>query len=143
LVRAFDQEIPRVNVADENAEVVRRSYRALNEADFEALTRCFDEKASWQTPGRSPIAGQCRGRDLVFVQFARYDTETCGTFTVALQDVLAGDDGRVVALHLSSAERNGRRLEVTCCVALQIKNGRIVSGREHVFELYEWDAFWS
>jgi len=132
-----------VNVADENAEIVRRSYRALNEADFGALARFFDEKASWHTPGRSAIAGHYRGRDLVLAQLARYDKETLGTFTVALQDVLASDDGRVVGLHLSSAARNGRRLEAGCCVAFQIKNGRIVSGREHIFDLYDWDAFWS
>lgn len=132
-----------MNVADENAEIVRRFYRAVNEADLETLTRLFDEKVTWRTPGRSSFAGRHSGRDLVLAQFARYSEETGGAFEVALQDVLAGDDGRVVGLHLSNAERHGRRLDLGCCLALQLKSGRIISGREHFFDLYAWDAFWS
>jgi ketosteroid isomerase-like protein len=54
--------------ADENAEVVRRGYAAFNAADVDALTALFDENASWHTPGRSSIAGDQRGRDVVFAQ---------------------------------------------------------------------------
>ena len=40
-------------------------------------------------------------------------------------------------------ERNGKRLDVGCCIAFEIKDGRIVSGREHFYDLYAWDEFWS
>jgi hypothetical protein len=30
------------------------------------LTEIFDESASWHTPGRSPLAGDCEGREAVF-----------------------------------------------------------------------------
>ena len=129
--------------ADENADVVRRGYAAFNSADMKTLTEIFDESASWHTPGRSPIAGDNRGRDAVFGQFGRYVGETGGTFKATLQHVLQGDDGQVIGIHHNSGERNGKRLDVGCCIAFEIKDGRIVSGREHFYDLYAGDEFWS
>ena len=66
-----------------------------------------------------------------------------GTFRANLLNVLESEDGRVVAVHHNSAERNGKRLDVLCCVVFELENGRIVIGREHFYDLYAWDAFWS
>jgi len=129
--------------AQENAEIVRRGYAAFNTADMTTLTELIDESASWHTPGRSPIAGDYRGRDAVFGQFGRYGGDTDGTFEAALKDVFTSDDGRVIGLHHNSAERNGKRLDTDCCIVFDVENGRIVSGREHFFDLGNWDAFWS
>jgi hypothetical protein len=79
----------------------------------------------------------------VFAQFARYGGESQGSFKATLQQVLASDDGRVVGLHHNSGLRNGKRLDVDCCIEFHVRDGRIVSGREHFFDLYAWDAFWS
>jgi uncharacterized protein len=103
-----------------NAAIVRRGYEAFNTGDIATLTRLFDEGASWHTPGRSSIAGSRQGRDAVF-----------------------GEDGRVVGVHHNSAERNGERLDVLCCIVFELKDGRILIGREHFYDLYAWDAFWS
>ena len=89
------------------------------------------------------VGGNYRGRDSVIAQFLRYIDETDGTFKVALQDVFTSEDGRAVGVHHSSAERNGKRLDLAGCVTLHVKSGGIVSGREHFFDLYAWDAFWS
>ena len=129
--------------ARDHADVVRRAYHAFNTADIQALNELFDEKASWHTPGRSPIAGEHRGRNAVFAQFGRYGGETHGTFTAALQQVLASDDGCVVGLHHNSGVRNGARLETDCCIEFEVRDGKIVSGREHFFDLHAWDAFWA
>lgn len=126
-----------------NAEVIRRGYAAFNVGDIETLTEIFDENASWHTPGRSSIAGDKRGRDAVFAQFGKYVGDTDGTFKASLQQVLPGDDGRVIGVHHNSGERNGRRLDVACCIEFEVQNGRIVSGREHFYDLYNWDEFWS
>lgn len=134
---------PAMNLADENAEVVRRGYEAFNSSDIKTLTALFDEKCSWHTPGRSPAAGDCRGRAAVFTQFDRYGAGTNGSFRAALQHVLASDDGRVVGIHHNSGQRNDKRLDVGCCIVFQLKRGRIVSGREHFFDLYAWDDFWA
>ena len=129
--------------SDGNAAIVRRGYEAFNKADIATLTKLFDEKASWHTPGRSPIAGDRKGRDAVFTQFGRYGGETGRTFRANLLNVLESDDGRVVSVHHNSAERNGKRLDVLCCIVFELKDGRILIGREHFYDLYAWDAFWS
>jgi len=125
------------------AEVVCRAHLALNSGDIRALHEVFDEQATWHTPGRSPMAGDHLGRAAVFAQFARYGGETAGTFKAALQQVLAGEAGRVVGLHRHSGLRHGKRLDVDCCIAFEVRDGRIVSGREHFFDLHAWDAFWA
>jgi ketosteroid isomerase-like protein len=129
--------------ADENVEVVRRGYQAFNTGDVKALTEIFDPKASWHTPGQSPIAGDHQGRDAVFTQFGRYAGDTGGTFKATLKDVLRSDDGRVIGIHHNSAQRNGKRLDTGCCIVFEVKDGRIVDGREHFYDLHNWDQFWS
>ena len=142
-MNAMTQDRPTTTRAEAHAEVVRRGYQAFNTGDIQALHELFDEKASWHTPGHSRVAGDHRGRSAVFAQFGRYGGETEGTFKAALQQVLAGDDGRVVGLHRNSGLRNGKCLDVDCCIEFQVTDGKIVSGREHFFDLYAWDAFWA
>ena len=60
-----------------------------------------------------------------------------------LLDVLDSDDGRVVGVHQNTGERNGKQLDVGCCIVFEIKDGLLVDGREHFFDLYAWDEFWS
>ena len=129
--------------ADENAAIVRRGYEAFNSADMETLTEIFDENASWHTPGRSPLAGDHRGSEATFAQFGRYVGETGGTFKATLQDVLRSIDGRVVGVHRNTAERNGKHLDVGCCIVFEIEDGRITDGREYFYDLHAWDEFWS
>lgn len=129
--------------AERNADVVRAGYAAFNTSDLEALTRTFSEDASWHTPGRSPIAGDNRGRDAVFAQFGRYVGDTEGTFKATLRDVTASADGRVIALHHNSGTRNGKTLDVDCCIAFDVADGQIVAGREFFYDLHAWDEFWS
>jgi len=129
--------------SDGNAAIVRCVYEAFNAADVATLAKLFDNNASWHTPGRSSIAGDRKGRDAVFTQFGRYVGETGGSFKANLLNVLESEDGRVVAVHHNSGMRNGRHLNVLCCIVFELENGRILIGREHFYDLYAWDAFWS
>ena len=129
--------------ASDNAELVRRGYEAFNEADIATLAEILDENASWSTPGRSPLAGEYQGRDAVFAQFGRYGGGTGGTFRADLKQVFTSDDGYVIGLHHNSGERNGKRLDTDCCIVFEVENARIVSGREHFFDLDSWDEFWA
>lgn len=132
-----------MNDAEKNAGIVRRAYHAFNEADIDTLSRCFDEHACWHTPGRSPIAGDAIGREAVFAQFGRYGGDTNGTFRADLNELLWNSSGRVVGIHRNTAERKGRRLDTGCCIVFELSEGRIVDGREHFFDLHNWDEFWS
>jgi uncharacterized protein len=129
--------------ADENAAIVRRGYEAFNSGDMDTLTGLFDESAVWRTPGRSSLAGDHEGREAAFAQFGRYGGETGGTFKAELLHVMADDDGHVVGIHHNTAERNGKKLDVHCCLAFQLENGLVTEGAEHFFDLYAWDEFWS
>ena len=126
-----------------NATLVRRGYAAFNTADIETLSEILGENVVWHTPGRSPIAGDYRGRDAVFGQFGRYGGDTAGTFSADLQHVLTDQEGRVIGVHRNTGVRNGKQLDVYCCLVFEIEEGKVVDGREYFYELEAWDAFWS
>ncbi len=89
------------------------------------------------------FAGDHQGRDATFAYFGQLGGETGGTFKAELQHVLTSDDGLVVGVHHNSAERNGKQLDVMCCLVFEFKDGRVVDGREHFYDLNAWDEFWS
>ena len=126
-----------------NADVVRRGYQAFNEADIDTLDRLFRDDVTWTTPGQSTVAGTARGKGAVFTQFGRYGGETNGTLRAELQAVFEAVDGRVVGLHRNIGERDGKRLDTTCCIVFELEDGRVTSGTEHFFDLHAWDDFWS
>ncbi len=136
-------ETQSMTIAEKNAENVKRGYAAFNSADMATLTQLFHKDASWQTPGKSSIAGTFHGRDNVFGHFGRYGMETNGTMQSRLMAVSATTDGKVVAIHHNSGTRNGKTLNTDCCIEFDFKDGLLISGREYFFDLYNWDEFWS
>jgi hypothetical protein len=126
-----------------NVEIVRRGYTAFNTGDVGTLTELFEESAAWHTPGRSSLAGDHVGRDAIFAYFGRLGQDTAGSFRAELRYVTADDEGHVVAVHHNSGMRNGKRLDVDCCVVFRLENGRVTDGKEHFHDLHAWEAFWS
>ena len=129
--------------ADENVAIMQRAYDAFNSADVNTLTELFDASAVWHLPGRSRFADDYQGREATFAYFGQLGQKTGGTFRAELQHLLADDDDRVVGIQHSSAERDGKHLDVGNCIVFQLKDGRITDGREHFHDLYAWDEFWS
>jgi len=129
--------------ADENLAIVRRGYEAFNKGDLDTLTDLFDEGAAWHLPGRSSLAGDHEGRDAAFAYFARLGQESGGTFQAEVQALIADSDDRVVGIQRSTAERDGKRLDVGDCIVFRLKDGRVIDGRDHIDDLYAWDEFWS
>lgn len=125
-----------------NIDIVRRGYQAFNEADLETLTKLFHPQASWHTPGRSPVAGEKKGREAVFAQFGTYGGATKGTFKADLKELMMSENGRVIGIHHNSAVRDGKRLDTGCCIVFEIKDGQVIEGREHFYDLHNWDEFW-
>lgn len=129
--------------AEENVATMRRAYEAFNKGDIDTLTELFDENAGWHLPGRSKFADDYQGRDATLAYFGRIGQETGGTFQAELQDLAADDEDRVVGIHRSTGDRNGKHLDVSDCIVFQLKDGRITDGREHFEDLYAWDEFWA
>ena len=136
-------ETTAMSIAEKNTEVVRRGYAAFNAGDINTLNELFHDNSSWHTPGKSSVAGHRKGKSAVFDQFGRYGGETNGTFKATLKTVAVCDDGRVVGVHHNSGSRNGKKLDVDCCIVFEIKEGQIFSGKEFFFDLNNWDEFWS
>jgi uncharacterized protein len=129
--------------AAENADLIRRGYEAFNSSDMETLTEIFDESVSWHTPGRSSLAGDHEGREATFAYFGQLGEQTGGTFRAELRFVTADDEGQVVGIHHNSGERNGKQLDVDIALVFELKDGKVVDGREYFHDLYAWDEFWS
>ena len=68
---------------------------------------------------------------------------TAGTFRAEFHGTIGTDDGRVIVMHHNSGEREGRTLEVDCCIVFGVEDRRIVPGREHFDDLCACDVFWA
>jgi len=129
--------------AAEDIAAVRRGYEAFNTGDVQTLMELFDESASWHTPGRGRLAGDHEGREATFAYFGELGGQTGGTFRAELRHLTADGEGLVVGIHHNSGERNGKRLDVDCCLVFEMRDGKVMDGREHFGDLYAWDEFWS
>ena len=129
--------------ADQNVAIMRRAYAAFNSGDLNTLVELFDEGAVWHLPGRSRFAGDYESREATLAYFGQLGQETAGTFQAELQGLLADDEDRVIGIQRSTAQRDGKRLDVGNCIIFELKDGRITDGREHFHDLYAWDEFWA
>ena len=102
-------------------------------------------EVAWQyfTPGRSSMADDYQGRDATLAYFGKLAQDTGGTFRAELKHLTADGDDRVVGIQRSTADRDGKHLDVADCIVFQLKDGRVTDGREHFEDLYAWDAFWA
>jgi len=75
--------------------------------------------------------------------FGQLAQETGGTFQAELQHLLVDDEDRAIGIQRSTAQRDGKNLDVGNCIVFRLKDGRITDGREHFNDLYAWDEFWS
>ena len=129
--------------AEQNVAIMQRGYEAFNAGDMNTLNELFDESAVWHLPGRGRFAGDYRGRDATLAYFGQLAQETGGTFRAKLERLLADGEDRVIGMQRSSGDRGGKHLDVGDCIVFQLKDGRVIDGREHFEDLYAWDEFWS
>ena len=128
--------------ADENVATMRRAYEAFNTGDMDTLTELMDETV-WHLPGRSSMAGDYEGRGACLAYFGQLAQETGGSFRAELQHMAADGENLVVGIQRSTADRDGKHLDVGNSIVFQLKDGRIIEAWEHFDDLYAWDEFWS
>ena len=126
----------------QNVAIMQRAYEAFNTGDMNTLTELMDETV-WHLPGRSSRDGDYQGSGATLAYFGRLAQETGGTFRAELQHMAADGDSRVVGIQRSTADRNGKHLDVANCIVFELKDGKVTDGREHFEDLYAWDDFWS
>jgi uncharacterized protein len=89
------------------------------------------------------MADDYKGRDATLAYFGQLAQRTGRTFRAELERLAADGESRVVGIQRSTAERDGKHLDVGDCIVFQLRDGRITDGREHFEDLYAWDEFWS
>ena len=127
---------------EKNAETVRLCYDAFNEGDMETIRKNFHKDVTWDTPGKSSMAGKKHGLDKVIDYFKKLGKETQGTFKANLEETAISEDGQVVGIHTNTAKRNSKKLHLDCCIVFEFKEGKIYSGKEYPYDVYTWDDFW-
>jgi len=91
---------------------LRKGYKAFADQDMTVLSEVIPEDAVWHVPGRSPLAGDYKGRDAIFGYFGSLMEISGGTFKADLVHVV-GDDSFAIALQRSTWTVNGRRYNGT------------------------------
>ena len=99
----------------QNVATMQRAYEAFNTGDMNTLTELMDETV-WHLPGRSPMAGDYEGTGATLAYFGQLAEKTGGTFRAELQHMAAVGDTRVVGIQRSTADRNGKHLDVENCI---------------------------
>ena len=127
---------------EKNAETARLCYDAFNQGDLETVRKNFHKDISWDTPGKSSMAGIKKGVDKVIDYLEKIGKETQGTFRANLDELALSEDGRVVGIHNLTAKRKGKHLDLDCCMVFEFKDGKVCSGKEFGYDLYAWDDFW-
>jgi ketosteroid isomerase-like protein len=129
-------------MAHPNEDLVRRGYAAFGTGDIVTLRELFADKIVWHVGGRSPIAGDYKGKDEVLGFFAQLAQRAGGTFRVDVHDVLANDE-HVVALVKVTAAREGKTLDDTGAQVFHVQAGKVTESWFHPGDAYADDEFWS
>jgi ketosteroid isomerase-like protein len=125
-----------------NAELVRRCYRALTDADLESLAELMAPAVEWHEPGRGPFAGDYQGPEGVLSLIREIRERSDGTFAVEIVDLLANAE-RAVALQEETARRNGRQLDMAAALEFEIHHGQITEVTVYHADTHHFDEFWS
>jgi len=129
-------------MAHPNEDLVRRGFAAFGTGDMATLGELFADDVVWHSGGRSPIAGDYKGKDEVFGFFAQLAQRAGGTFRVDIHDVLANDK-HVVALTTGTAEREGKRLSDNGVQIFHVKDGKVTETWFYPGDQYAADEFWT
>ena len=129
-------------MAHPNEDLVRRGFAAFGTGDIATLRELLADDIVWHVGGRSPIAGDYKGKDEVLGFFAQLAERTRGTFRVDVHDVLANDE-HVVALVKGTGEREGKTLNDDGAQVFDVQGGKVTEEWFHPGDQYASDEFWS
>jgi ketosteroid isomerase-like protein len=128
--------------ANDNLELVRRGYAAFNTGDVETLSSLFASDVVHAVPGSSAIAGAHKGPQNVLAMYGKLAELTGGSVRVDLEDVLSDGGSRVIAIHRTSAQRNGQTLSTREALLFTIVDGKITEIQDFFTDIDEIDSFW-
>ncbi|HEV3228183.1 MAG TPA: nuclear transport factor 2 family protein [Solirubrobacteraceae bacterium] len=129
-----------------DASLIRDFHEAQNRfyagGDQSLAQAMLTDDVAWHVPGRSPIAGDHRGREEVLRYFAARRELARGTFRIAVRDVLVGDE-RTVVFADGRVECNGETLGWQTANVFRLADGKIAECWVLPYDLYAFDHIWS
>lgn len=112
---------------------------ALATADRAALQQICADDVTWTIPGESPISGTNKGVEGVLtVQRTLQEHEV----KADLQQLLHGRDSVVGLLH-ETGDKDGRHLDVTVALVLELRGDRISAIIGHISDVAMFTAYLS
>ena len=126
----------------DNVALHRKGHEAFSRGDMDYLAELFAPDVLWHVAGRSPLAGDHRGRDAVFEFFGRLAQLSGGTIELEDQFFL-GESDRTVALFKLKATRGEKVLDHDFCEVVRWENGKVAEDWGFAFDQYTYDEFWS
>lgn len=110
--------------------------------DVDAVQAALADDAVWHVGGTHRFSGDYEGRDAIVRYFDSVGSETRGTLRLDPEELLA-NERRGAAFLRVTAERDGRRLDVTMAEAFQFDEaGRIREFWAHATDQNAVDEFW-
>jgi ketosteroid isomerase-like protein len=122
-------------------EVIGEYLAAMERGDREAAVALYADDVVMHVPGRSPFAGERRGREAVLAYLRAAAERAVGGIEVELVDLLAGGGDRV-ALLLRERLRGARgELILRRANVYTVRDGRISEIRIFEHDQYAVDAY--
>ena len=128
--------------AQADAETIRAGYEAFGKGDIPAVAQLLADDIVWHIPGRSPLAGDYRGRDAVIEFFTQVVQRSEGSFRLEIHDLLASDE-HVVAIVTEIAHRGDQALNARTTHVWHVHDGQATEFWALAADAYTLDEFWS
>jgi uncharacterized protein len=113
-------------MSNENTDVARKYFQAIQTGDMATLGKLVDENVVWHQPGSNQFSGERRGRGAVFEMLGAMMQCSGGTFAIDKVHSIMGNGEMVAASVQFSARRDSKSMSMDGVDILRIKDGAIV-----------------
>jgi ketosteroid isomerase-like protein len=128
-------------MTESKEDVVRRGYKAFGAGDMDTLLSLYTPNVVHSVPGNNLTSGEHKGSDGVLALYGQLFELSGGTLSVDLKSVKAQGE-KVVTVHHSKAERDGKTLDVDETLEFTFSGDKISRLDESYADEAAEDAFW-
>jgi ketosteroid isomerase-like protein len=126
----------------DNLELVQAAFAAFAAGDVDAFNEVYAPDVVHTMPGTSQVSGAHRGLPAVLTFYGRLAELSNGTIRVEPETFYTDGEQRVLVVFHTTAERNGRRLDIREGVVITIADDKIVAIDGYQEDLEGYAAFW-
>lgn len=120
----------------------REVFAAFLRRDGVVVGRMIEPRTVWRVPGRSPLAGEYRGRHEIFDFLRETGRLTEGTYRADLSYVV-GDGDHVIAVYRATGTRDHRTLDIDQLLLFRYREEVWAEVVAVPTDQYAFDAFWA